>query len=174
MFETQKTNLLSDSQKAALLHIESCAENIHTLGKAELPNVLAMSNISRADFDQAEQQIKDHARIGLQFHPDRISKCGRTVVQALLEDGLYKNQFETHLSNGGLDPTPGGVRCAWEDRIFGESFLKNNAELSERPKYGGLHGPEPIFRLSKRMRNQGRKSERHKLFPAPGFIIRTK
>lgn len=142
---------LTASQAAALKYIEAYARELRTIGQDELPNVLAMSNISQKTFKEAVQQIKKHARVGLQFHPDRISKSGRTVAQALLEDGFYKNQFETHVSNGKLDPIAEGVRAKWEDNVFGGVFTAHAALLSERPKYGALNlmlypdGPCPRF-----------------------------
>lgn len=110
-----------------------------------------MSNLSNERYDAAEQKIRDHARVGLQFNPDRVSQSGKTVVQSLLEDGRYKNQFETHLSNGKLDPIVEGERAGWEDTLFGGAFSKHQANLSERPKYGALHlmlypdGPCPRY-----------------------------
>ncbi len=54
---------------------------------------------------------------------------GRTVADALLSEGVYRNRFETGISNGAL----GGPREAWEDAMFGP------APAAERPKYGGLN-----------------------------------
>ena len=129
---------LSPAQHAALEYIEEYARNLRTVGQAELPNVLAMSNITVEKFEQALLQIKEHARVGLNFHPDRIAHSGKSVAQSLLEDGFYRNQFETHLSNGRLDPTGAGLRAGWEDAVFGKVFSANQADLGERPKYGGL------------------------------------
>jgi len=142
---------LTASQAAALRYIKAYAREVRTVGQEELANVLAMSNIAEATFEEVVRQIKKHARVGLQFHPDRISKSGRSVAQALFEDGIYKNQFETHVSSGGLDPTAEGIRARWEDNVFGGAFSTHNADLSERPKYGALHlmlypdGPCPRF-----------------------------
>ena len=142
---------LTPAQIAALQHIEDYARSLDTIGQRELANVLAMSNISEESFQKAESQILKYARVGLHFHPDRISQNGKTVAQALLEDGFYKNQFETHVSNGKLDPYESGIRASWEDSIFGGVFQAHKSDLSERPKYGALHlilhpdGPCPRF-----------------------------
>lgn len=142
---------LTSAQQAALKYIDQYASRTETLGEQDLANVLAMSNISTSQYDQMQKEIKTHARIGLHFHPDRLDRQGRTVVEALLADGRYKNQFETHLSSGGLDPSATGRRAGWEDQLFGASFTTHNAALSERPKYGALHlmgfpdGPCPRF-----------------------------
>lgn len=142
---------LTAAQSAALKHIESYARGLSTAGQAELDNVLEMSNITLQAYAEAEQQIKTFARVGLQFHPDRISRNGMTVVDSLLNSGEYQNQFETYLSNGKLDPVVGGERASWEDRMFNGVFTEHRAELSERPKYGALNimlhadGPCPRF-----------------------------
>ncbi|MBF0547662.1 MAG: DUF3626 domain-containing protein [Candidatus Riflebacteria bacterium] len=121
------------------------------MGQGELAYVLVMSNITKETFEAAEKKVKEHARVALHFHPDRISKSGRTVAQALAEEGLYKNQFETNLSSGKLDPQAEGIRAGWEDNLFGRAFSTHGAKLSERPKYGALHlmlypdGPCPRF-----------------------------
>jgi len=146
-----KDVILTRSQSIALQHIENSARQLQSTGLVELPNVLAMSNISEELFESAEREISQHARVGLQFHPDRISKTGKPVAESLLEDGLYKNQFETHLSNGKLDPAADGVRAGWEDSVFGGAFGAQSSDLSERPKYGALNlmlhpdGPCPRF-----------------------------
>jgi Protein of unknown function (DUF3626) len=74
-------------------------------------------------------------RVHLQFHPDR-TLGGRPLLEALRRDGVYKSQFETGTSNGGLTATPGGERFRWESRIFGGAY--DNAPASARPKYGAL------------------------------------
>lgn len=142
---------LTIAQSAALQYIGDYARKLRSVGQDELANVLAMSNITTEVFEAAVRQIREYARVGLQFHPDRISSSGRTVAQALVQDGQYKNQFETHLSNGKLDPFAEGMRAGWEDNLFGGVFNANNAVLSERPKYGALDlmlfpdGPSPRF-----------------------------
>ena len=60
-------------------------------------------------------------RITLQFHPDWPFR-GRRVIEALADDGVYRSQFETGTSNGGLTAHPGGDRWRWESRIFGGRY----------------------------------------------------
>ncbi|MDB5215826.1 MAG: hypothetical protein JWO86_3753 [Myxococcaceae bacterium] len=74
----------------------------------------------------------------LNFHPDRLLADGRMVVEALLEVGRYKNQFETGLSNGSRTAFAGGARDGWEETLFGGAYHEPVAEASERPKYGAL------------------------------------
>jgi hypothetical protein len=85
------------------------------------------------------------APITLNFHPDRRLADGREVVDRLLEEGVYRNQFETGISNGLL----GGDRLAWERELFGGAY--DRAPPVERPKYGALNvtndelGAAPTF-----------------------------
>jgi hypothetical protein len=75
-------------------------------------------------------------RLTLNFHPDR-GEHGMPVLRALARDGLYRSQFETGTSNGGLTAHPGGDRWHWESRIFGAAY--DRAPAAERPKYGALN-----------------------------------
>ncbi|ANH39421.1 hypothetical protein I601_3010 [Nocardioides dokdonensis FR1436] len=75
-------------------------------------------------------------RVTLNFHPDR-PVAGATVVERLARDGVYRSQFETGTSNGGLTARPGGDRWRWEQRIFGHAY--DDAPVTQRPKYGALN-----------------------------------
>lgn len=72
----------------------------------------------------------------MNFHPDRMAGEILTI-EAIKRDGVYRSQFETGTSNGGLTAHPGGDRWLWEKRIFAGAF--NEAPLRERPKYGALN-----------------------------------
>jgi hypothetical protein len=74
-------------------------------------------------------------RVTLNFHPDRLVG-DRTVIECLADDQLYRSQFETGISNGGLTAHPGGDRWRWEQRIFAGAY--DDAPAEERPKYGAL------------------------------------
>ncbi|GAB4065946.1 DUF3626 domain-containing protein [Angustibacter speluncae] len=74
--------------------------------------------------------------VTLAFHPDRVGPGGATVVEALARDGLYRSQFETGTSNGGLTAHEGGDRWRWESRIFGGAY--DHGPAATRPVYGGL------------------------------------
>jgi hypothetical protein len=54
----------------------------------------------------------------------------------LAEDGVYRSQFVTGTSNGGLTAHPGGDRWRWESRIFAGAY--DHAPAHERPVYGAL------------------------------------
>ncbi|HSX29449.1 MAG TPA: DUF3626 domain-containing protein [Candidatus Saccharimonadales bacterium] len=75
-------------------------------------------------------------RITLNFHPDRARESLH-ILDSMAETGVYKSQFETRTSNGGLTAHPGGDRWRWESRIFGTAY--DNAAPNERPKYGALN-----------------------------------
>ena len=70
-------------------------------------------------------------RVTLNFHP------GRGVLATLAKDGVYRSQFETGTSNGGLTAHPGGARWDWESRLFGGAY--DHADPADRPKYGALN-----------------------------------
>ncbi len=90
------------------------------------------------------------ARVAVHFHPDRLTRGGRTVAQGLLADGWYRSQFETGHSNGSLTAFSGGARDVWEDRLFFGAYHGATKE-TERPKYGAddlfpfSDGPAPRF-----------------------------
>lgn len=69
-------------------------------------------------------------RVDLHFHPDR-------ALAEIVRDGVYRSQFETGTSNGGLTAHPGGDRWRWESRLFGGVY--DEAPAARRPKYGALN-----------------------------------
>jgi hypothetical protein len=75
-------------------------------------------------------------RVTMHFHPDR-SAGDRLVLAQMVEDGVYRSQFVTGTSNGGLTAHPGGDRWRWESRIFGGAY--DNASADQRPVYGALN-----------------------------------
>ncbi len=60
-------------------------------------------------------------RVTLHFHPDRLVG-GAPILSRMLQDGLYRSQFETGVSNGGRTAYPGGDRWRWESRMFGGAY----------------------------------------------------
>lgn len=74
--------------------------------------------------------------VTLNFHPDRLLN-GRPILTAMAEEGVYRSQFVTGTSNGGLTAHPGGARWHWESRIFGGAY--DNAPAEARPVYGALN-----------------------------------
>lgn len=74
--------------------------------------------------------------ITINFHPDALHLDG-WVIEALAREGVYRSQFETGISNGGLTAYPGGDRWLWENGIFGGAY--DGADPAMRPKYGALN-----------------------------------
>ena len=75
-------------------------------------------------------------RVTLHFHPDRLV-AGKPILRLMAEDRVYRSQFETGTSNGGLTAHPGGDRWGWESRIFAAAY--DAAPAANRPKYGSLN-----------------------------------
>ena len=142
---------LSRSQLSALEYISKYAENEKREAKATINHILKMSNITDEIFEEAVANLKSHARIALHFHPDRLDSSKKSVAEALFEQGVYKSQFETLLSNGSVSAYPGGERDLWEKRIFGGAYQLEGVTNDQRPKYGALNlmlhpdGPAPRF-----------------------------
>lgn len=78
----------------------------------------------------------------MHFHPDRPAG-DRLILAQMAEDGIYRSQFVTGTSNGGLTAHPGGERWRWESHIFGGAY--DEAPADQRPVYGGLnHRRDPV------------------------------
>lgn len=75
-------------------------------------------------------------RVTLHFHPDRLAG-GVPILERMARDGVYRSQFETGTSNGGLTAFPGGDRWRWESRIFNGAY--DDGPAASRPKYGSLN-----------------------------------
>jgi len=75
-------------------------------------------------------------RVTLHFHPDRLV-AGEPILDLMARDGVYRSQFETGTSNGGLTAHPGGDRWRWESRIFARAY--DSGPPTDRPKYGSLN-----------------------------------
>jgi hypothetical protein len=75
-------------------------------------------------------------RVTLHFHPDRLV-AGVPILELMARDCVYRSQFETRTSNGGLTTHPGGGRWRWESRIFAGAY--DDGPPSDRPKYGSLN-----------------------------------
>jgi Protein of unknown function (DUF3626) len=75
-------------------------------------------------------------RVTLHFHPDRLV-ARVPILDAMARDGVYRTQFETGTSNGGLTAHPGGGRWRWESCIFRGAYDEGPAE--DRPRYGSLN-----------------------------------
>ena len=70
-------------------------------------------------------------RVTLHFHPDRLVD-GVPILERMARDRVYRSQFETGVSNGGLTAYPGGDRWRWESRMFGAAY--DDGPPASRPK----------------------------------------
>ncbi|MEK3703667.1 DUF3626 domain-containing protein [Paenibacillus sp. FSL R7-0198] len=142
---------LSRSQQLAQEHVTKYARSRKNEAEQTIKEILRMFNIELKTFEKAINKLKSHASIALHFHPDRLDPNMKSVAEALLEQGVYKSQFETFLSNGSVSAFSGGERDVWENKMFGGAYQINGSTNSERPKYGALNvmlhpdGPAPRF-----------------------------
>lgn len=142
---------LSRSQQLAIAHITEYARSYKDESESLIQEILAMSNITNETLGQAVKRMKQHAKVALHFHPDRLNPIKKSIAEALLEEGVYKSQFETLLSNGSVSAYPGGQRDIWEEKLFGGAYQIEGTVNAERPKYGALNlmlhpdGPAPRF-----------------------------
>ena len=74
--------------------------------------------------------------VTINFHPD-IRVGNDLVIEHLARDGVYRSQFETGTSSGGLTAFRGGDRWKWESDFFRGAY--DLADHSLRPKYGALN-----------------------------------
>ncbi|XXM74664.1 DUF3626 domain-containing protein [Lysinibacillus sphaericus] len=139
------------SQKYALDYVTNYARKYNKEANATIHHVLKMSDIPDDLFEKAVISLKSNARIGLHFHPDRPASDMKSVAESLLDQGIYKSQFETLISNGSVSALPGGERDVWENKLFGGAYQLEGTTSDQRPKYGALNlmlhpdGPAPRF-----------------------------
>src|SRR5262252_3302611 len=93
---------LSASQRVALRHVEAAARRAEFADRARIADLLARAGSDLDDYARALECVRVHARIVLHFHPDRFGLKSTTVAEALLDGGVYRNQFETGLSSGSV------------------------------------------------------------------------
>ncbi len=145
------TTRLTAAQHVALAHIRDSVRERQTVARARVIDALGRACVDIAAYDAALTAIGDHARVVVHFHPDRPGATPRTTIEGILEDGVYRNQFETGRSSGGLLPFAGSPRDSWERALFGGAYQHHAVLPSERPKYGALElvrwsdGPIPRF-----------------------------
>jgi hypothetical protein len=119
---------VTPANRAALASVRARAERMRERD---------LARIARAGVELDVAPLLDAAVVTLNFHPDRLLADGRTVADGLYDDGVYRSQYETGISNGGLTAFPGGDRDEWERALFGGAY--EHAAAAERPKYGGLN-----------------------------------
>lgn len=142
---------LTSAERAALQHVSKAVQSRQSTARARVLGRLLRSGCSEAILDAAVESIRQHARVVVHFHPDRLGVKPITVAEALLVEGQYRSQFETGLSSGSMTAFPGGARDAWEESLFGGAYHAPDPSVGGRPKYGALElirypdGPWPRF-----------------------------
>ncbi|MEV4212777.1 DUF3626 domain-containing protein [Micromonospora sp. NPDC049662] len=128
---------LTPAQASALAYVRSSAVTERPAALATIARHLAAAAV-----DEPAQRLLaavERGRITVNFHPDRLCADGRAVATALAEDGVYRSQFVTGISAGGLTAYPGGDRDRWERRMFGGAYQQTGVTPADRPIYGGLN-----------------------------------
>lgn len=144
-------NDLTPYQQAAIQTIRSRALELRSAAQRDIEAVLERQALNPNLLDAAMTAMRDGARIGLHFHPERLTRDGVTAAEGLLRTGLYTNQFVAGLSSGSPSAFRGGARDLWEDRLFGGAYHRASVTSQGRPKYGALDvmhypdGPAPRF-----------------------------
>ncbi|MFE9207046.1 DUF3626 domain-containing protein [Micromonospora sp. NPDC007230] len=132
------TPLLTPAQAAALRHVREVALRDRPAALGAIAGPLASADTAYRT-EEVIAAVAAHGRLTLNFHPDRLLPDGRAVAEALDQEGVYRSQFETGISNGGLTAFPGGDRDRWEEVLFGGAYQRPGVLPAERPKYGGLN-----------------------------------
>ncbi|HZX05467.1 DUF3626 domain-containing protein [Kribbella sp.] len=78
----------------------------------------------------------------VQFQPN-WAHGGRMVIESMVVDGVYRSQFVTGISNGGLTAFPGGERWRWESRLFSGRY--DGLPGVERPVYGVWNRRDDVY-----------------------------
>jgi hypothetical protein len=142
---------LSPAQTAALRHVDATARDKEATALSSIAAIFKRAGLAVDAYNGAMEMVRQHARIVAHFHPDRFGGKPLNVVDCLLVEGVYRNQFETGLSSGSPTAFPGGERDEWERRLFGGAYHSEGVPVSDRPKYGSLElvrfpdGPAPRF-----------------------------
>jgi hypothetical protein len=129
---------LSEANRVALAQVAALAERERPRHVDRIRSVLADARV-HADATALLDAVRCGGSVTMNFHPDRQLADGRSVAQALHDEGVYRSQFETRISNGGLTAYPGGDRDVWEHALFAGAYQRPDVRVCERPKYGGLN-----------------------------------
>jgi hypothetical protein len=145
------SNDVTPYQQRAIQTVRSRAIEFENAAHSEIDAILKRQALAAGLVDDALAAMQTGARIGLHFHPERLSRDGLSVAEGLLRSGVYTNQFVAGLSSGSPSAFPGGERDLWEERLFGGAYHGADVTSPGRPKYGALDimqypdGPAPRF-----------------------------
>ena len=128
----------TEANRAALAFVRASARRDRGRHVSRIERVLASAGID-ADVGRLCAGVRAAGAVTMNFHPDRLLADGRSVAEAMLEEGVYRSQFESGISGGGLTAFPGGDRDRWEQALFGGAYQAPGVQASERPKYAGLN-----------------------------------
>ncbi|MDQ3631867.1 MAG: DUF3626 domain-containing protein [Actinomycetota bacterium] len=129
---------MTEANRVALAQVRAHAQRERPRHMARIASVLAGARVE-ADAERLLSAASGKGEVAMNFHPDRLLADGRSVAQALHKEGVYRSQFETGISSGGLTAYPGGDRDIWERTLFAGAYQAPGAHACERPKYGGLN-----------------------------------
>ena len=135
--QTRSDSGLTGANRVALAEVRAHAQRERPRHMARIASVLAGAGVE-ADADVLLGTAGGHGVVTMHFHPDRLLADGRSVAQALFEEGVYRSQFETGISGGGLTAYAGGDRDVWERALFAGAYQAPGVRTWERPKYGAL------------------------------------
>jgi hypothetical protein len=142
---------LTPYQQTAIEIVRNRAINLRNSARREIDAILERHRLNVRLLDTVLASMQAGARIGLHFHPERLSRAGVSVAEGLLRSGVYTNQFVAGISSGSPSAFPGGERDLWERRLFGGAYHAAEVTSPGRPKYGALDvmhypdGPAPRF-----------------------------
>jgi hypothetical protein len=137
VLSTMVSNFTNAQQKALDYVYQKATQNKRN-DRERIQKVLASYGIE-CDIADLMKAVGEVSCLTINFHPDRLLTDGRSVIAALYEEGIYRSQFETKISNGGLTAFAGGDRDKWEETMLGGAYQVQGVTEAERPKYGGLN-----------------------------------
>jgi len=106
--------------------------------KESIYQILSKASVN-VDIDLLRHKLLYECDVTVNFHPDRFSNNGKLIIENLLVDGEYHNQYKTGTSNGGRTAYINGDRDLWEKRLFNGVYHNGELEMICRPKYGALN-----------------------------------
>ncbi|MDQ1294576.1 MAG: hypothetical protein QG608_2461 [Actinomycetota bacterium] len=128
---------MTAAQILALGHARDVAALTARVAQLRTANVLRSVGLDLALPDIVDA-VRERARVTVHFHPDRFLPAGGTVVCSLAEEGWYRNQFETGITNGGIPVKTAAPRDREERELFADAYLRAGVRPGDRPKYGAL------------------------------------
>lgn len=135
---TLRRALVSLAQASAIEHVRKRAESSRLRARERITTLLDRAGLEPSAYPALLRFFQEGARVTLNFHPDRPTADGLTVIERLLSEGQYRSQFVTGISNGSRTAFAGGERDLWETALFGGAYHDPRAPVDERPRYGGL------------------------------------